>query len=200
MIRIRNLSHPSRTQNRRGDHSQKTLVRVYTGDVVTSSTPVTLDAVLGSCVAVCLFDPVLAIGGMNHIQLPAYSSDGRSTRYGVHAMELLINELMKLGGDRRRFVAKAFGGANVLPVLRSNPVGDENALFVRDYLGREGISLIAERLGGNHALQVRFKTCTGKAMVRAVPGALVSKIVHAESAYRRRHSDKPCCSEDVTLF
>ncbi len=84
--------------------------RIYVGEVVASATPLLLQTLLGSCVAVCLWDPVACIGGMNHILLPGRGDgDDRPSRYGVHAMELLINAIMNQGGDRRKLVAKAFG-------------------------------------------------------------------------------------------
>jgi chemotaxis protein CheD len=91
-------------------------------------------------------------------------------------MEVLINELMKQGGDRRKFVAKAFGGANVLPGLTTATIGDDNARFVREFLATERIPLVAQRLGGTHPVHVYFKTDTGKATVSSVDGSQLSKI------------------------
>ncbi len=110
---------------------RKNRVTLYIGEVAASRTPVVLDTLLGSCVAVCMYDPVLRAGGMNHILLPKCRVGDINPRCGIHAMELLINELIKLGGDRRRFVAKAFGGASMLHGVRMLPVGDGNARFVR---------------------------------------------------------------------
>src|ERR1039457_287013 len=70
---------------------------IYAGDVTTSVEPMVLNTLLGSCVAVCLWDPVLRAGGMNHILLPGGQLDSDNSRYGANAMELLINGLMKLG-------------------------------------------------------------------------------------------------------
>ena len=114
---------------------------------------------------------------MNHILLPQGSSEDRKTRFGVHAMELLINEMMHLGAHRRRMVAKAFGAANVLTALQRPTVGDLNAAFVREFLAAERIPLIGQRLGGNHALQVCFRTDTGKAIVRSVDGSRLPAIL-----------------------
>ena len=135
---------------------------------------------LGSCVAVCLYDPVLRAGGMNHILLPKCYAGDRNPRCGVHAMELLINELMKLGADRRRFVAKAFGGANVLERIKMRSIGDENARFVREFLSTERIPLVAERLGGDHAVHLYFRTDTGKASVHTVDGSTLPRIIGAK--------------------
>jgi chemotaxis receptor (MCP) glutamine deamidase CheD len=158
--------------------------RIYIGEIVASATPMLLQTLLGSCVAVCLHDPIACIGGMNHILLPGRcEGDDHPSRCGVHAMELLINAIMKEGGDRRRLVAKVFGAGNVLPALQSPTVGELNAKFVRDFLVTERIALVAQRLGGTHAVQVHFKTDTGKTIVHSVDGSRLPAILSAEGAY-----------------
>ena len=129
------------------DAAHETKQELYIGDVAASTKPLALHTLLGSCVAVCLHDSRLGIGGMNHILLPGGSHQDRSTRFGVHAMELLVETLLKIGADRRRLVAKAFGGANVLPCFHAPTIGDHNVSFVRQYLAAERIPLIAQRLG-----------------------------------------------------
>ena len=198
MIRVRNISTQAAADNVHLHRNDR--VRVHTGDVATCAKPVVLEALLGSCVAVCMHDPLLSAGGMNHILLPGTGLDTHSTRFGMHAMEMLINELMKQGGDRRRFIAKAFGGANVLPGLTTSNIGDDNATFVRQFLATERIPLLAQRLGGIHPVQVWFKTETGKATVRVVGGAQVSRITHAEESYWRSHLTDGYLEGETTLF
>ena len=80
---------------------------IIAGELFAARRPTEISTSLGSCVAACLFDPESKIGGMNHFMLPARTlNEGASARYGVHAMELLINEIMKRGGDRRRLRAR----------------------------------------------------------------------------------------------
>ena len=164
----------------RAHPQRRNRISLYIGEVAASRSPVVLDTLLGSCVAVCLYDPVLRAGGMNHILLPKCYAGDRNPRCGVHAMELLINELMKLGADRRRFVAKAFGGANVLQRIKMRSIGDENARFVREFLSTERIPLVAERLGGDHAVHLYFRTDTGKASVHTVDGSTLPRIIGAK--------------------
>lgn len=115
-------------------------------------------------------------------------------------MELLINELMKLGGDRRRFVAKAFGGAKVLPWITRQSIGEGNAKFVREFLATDKIPLVAERLGGNQAVHLYFRTDTGKATVQTVDGSKLPRIMNAEQAsWEPTSADKQICGE-ITLF
>src|SRR5262245_44710338 len=91
-------------------------VTLYIGDLRASAEPLLIKTLLGSCIAVTLWDPDTGAGGMNHFMLPrAFTGPGPdSSRFGVHAMDLLIGGVMKAGGDRRRFVAKVFGGGHVL--------------------------------------------------------------------------------------
>lgn len=186
------------SQRARLSHTNR--VTLYIGEVAASHSPIVMDTLLGSCVAVCLYDPVLRAGGMNHILLPYCRAGERSPRCGVHAMELLINELMKLGGDRRRFIAKAFGGANVLEGIKMTPIGEENTKFVRDFLALEKIPLAAERLGGNHAVHLYFHTDTGKVTVHTVDGSSLPKIISAERSFQTSSSRNRSFSGEITLF
>ena len=174
--------------------------RIYIGEVVASATPMLVQTLLGSCVAVCLRDPVASIGGMNHILLPGRcDGDNRPSRCGVQAMELLINAIMNQGGDRRRLVAKVFGAGNVVATLQSPTVGERNAIFVRDFLAAERIPLVAQRLGGTHAVQVHFRTDTGKTTVHTVDGSRLPSILSAEDDYRCRFAEAGSGGE-ITLF
>lgn len=175
-------------------------ISLYIGEVAASQSPIVLDTLLGSCVAACLYDPVLRAGGINHILLPNCGVGDRSPRCGVHAMELLINELMKLGGDRRRFVAKAFGGANVLKGIRMLPIGERNVKFVREFLAAEKIPLVGERLGGAHAIHLYFRTDTGKATVHTVDGSSLPKLITAERSYWKPLSADKTFGGEITLF
>ena len=115
-------------------------------------------------------------------------------------MELLINELMKLGGDRRRFIAKAFGGANVLQGMVMPSVGDGNIRFVREFLATERIPLVAERLGGKHAVHLYFHTDTSKATVRTVDGSRLPKVLDSERLFCRPIATNQPFYGEITLF
>lgn len=159
-----------------------------------------LTTTLGSCVAACIRDPLLGIGGMNHFLLPdGQQGDGAPARYGSYAMELLINDLLKRGANRKRLEAKVFGGANVLKGFTSNPVGTRNAEFVRQYLHNEHIPIIAEDLCGIHPRRVWFFPRTGRVMVQRLPHAHEAEVAAAESAVRARLSRAPVTG-GVELF
>jgi chemotaxis protein CheD len=140
---------------------------VHIGGVAASADPCVMRTVLGSCVSVCLHDPVTKIGGINHFLLPGEGNDvGLATRFGVHAMELLINAIMRHGGDRRRLSAKVFGGGNVLSGMGLPTVGELNSAFTLEFLATEQIPIVARRLGGVDAVQLRFHTDTSQVWVR----------------------------------
>lgn len=159
---------------RPGDEAGKVPTHaIIVGEVKASSEPLRVTTLVGSCIAVCLFDPKYNIGGMNHFMLPSSStSQAQCATYGIHAMELLINEIMKLGGDRRRLVAKVFGGGNVLGRNESQgsklAIGERNAEFALEFLRTDSIPVVSQNIGGLTGRQIQFLTHTGQAFVRVV--------------------------------
>jgi len=154
------------------------------GDVVAESKPTLLRTLLGSCVAACIYDLEAGVGGMNHFSLPGLPDEGCSTRYGMHAMELLINEVMKRGGDRHRLRAKVFGGARVLRgVPEGLTVGERNAQFVLEYLQTEGIPVVSKCLGGTSGLRIHFFTHLGKVLVKPLDGNSLGEVADEEARY-----------------
>ena len=123
--------------------------------------------VLGSCVSACLWDPALRLGGMNHFLLPGAGQDGGdSARLGVYAMEVLINRLLKLGAEKRRLVAKVFGGASVLEGMEALNIGEQNGAFVLGFLREEEIPVAAKDLYGICPRKVYFFPETGRVLVK----------------------------------
>ena len=143
---------------------------IIVGEIKASGDPCRISTVVGSCIAVCLFDPTARIGGMNHFMLPSNRSDDRvCASYGVHAMELLINEIMKLGGDRRKLVAKVFGGGNVLRSASTTlDIGGRNAGFALEFLETDCIPVISKDIGGRNGRQIQFLPHTGQAFIKPV--------------------------------
>lgn len=132
----------------------------------------TITTVLGSCVSTCLFDPVTKIGGMNHFLLPGLNrAETSDIRYGVNAMELLINALRKHGADNNRLQAKLFGGASVLG--HNNNIGKSNGEFARDFLRTEGVEIVNESLGGQLGRKIRFQPTTGRVFQQMLEPSVV---------------------------
>jgi len=138
---------------------------------VTRDVDVVLTTVLGSCVACCLYDARARVGGMNHFLLAEPGEGARfdkreAERFGLYAMELLINEMLKAGGSRNNLRAHLYGGANLHPGMQA--IGTANAVFAKGFLERDGIPLIHEDLGGVQARRVDFKAASGQARSRCV--------------------------------
>lgn len=132
-----------------------------------------LTTILGSCIACCLFDPVARIGGMNHFLLasPPNSVNGladEARRYGLYAMELLVNEMIKQGAARVTMRAHLYGGANLLSGMRA--IGTENARFAQEFLRADGIQLARADTGGVQARRLDFQPATGRVRCRLVQG------------------------------
>jgi chemotaxis receptor (MCP) glutamine deamidase CheD len=177
-------------------------ITIHIGGVQASREPVVYDTVLGSCIAACLYDPVAGVGGMNHFMLPEGDNPDNPTsaRYGVHAMELLIREVMRFGGDRRRFQAKIFGGGHVLNIRKTlDGISRRNIEFVHRFLDTERIPVMGEDIGGFQARRVLFQPHNGLSYIRHLPVNDADRTVQEEAVYlislKRRRLDG-----DVTLF
>ncbi|MDO3382777.1 chemoreceptor glutamine deamidase CheD [Gilvimarinus algae] len=179
-------------------------VKILPGEYFVTAKDQLIVTVLGSCVAACVFDADREIGGMNHFLLP---NDGavdagmvnESARYGVYAMELLINHLLKLGARRSRLAAKVFGGGNVLQGITYTNVGERNAEFVLEFLRNERIPLLAQDLLDRFPRKVYYFPSTSKVMVRKLKNMHNTTIIDRESEYRMRMKAAPKSGE-VDLF
>jgi chemotaxis protein CheD len=145
-----------------------------------------LTAVLGSCVACCVYDAGARVGGMNHILLPggmqgdAFDED---QRYGAYLMELLLNEVLKLGGRRNRLAFKIFGGAKLFEA-RLSP-GALNIAFIERFLEVEGYVPEATSLGGDRGRRVEFMPSTGQARMRFLPAGREARLAPLASQSQR---------------
>jgi len=149
------------------------LIRVSQGGYrVSSDRDAMLTTTLGSCVAVCVRDPVILCGGMNHFVLPA-NQDGRmevhsfAMRYGSYSIERLINHIIARGGIRGRLEIKVFGGGNMFE--SQTRIGDRNADFVESYLEAEALPIVAADLRGNRARSIRYNAVTGQIWMKKLP-------------------------------
>jgi chemotaxis receptor (MCP) glutamine deamidase CheD len=161
---------PSSERPRHGRSPVEKEVLLYLGGVHASEEPLRIRTLLGSCIAVCLFDPVRGVGGMNHFMLPqggATDPEPDSARFGVHAMDRLLTAVHKVGGDRRRLVAKVFGGARVLDLPDQRlRVAEQNIAFIQSFLDAEHLPIASQDLGGTQPREVHFYTGTGQVFVR----------------------------------
>ncbi len=170
---------------------------LHPGDCEVTDQAEIMSTLLGSCVAVCMYDPVSGVMGMNHFLLankryaqnmPVMQSE--AGRYGIHAMELLINGLLSKGAKRQRLKAKAFGGGNVLGRACTSGdnfmcVGAVNVRFVREFLKQDRIPLLAADLGGNFGRQIHFTGEDFSVYLRKIPISQSAHLVEEERVYWR---------------
>lgn len=152
-------------------HFQYNAVKVLPGEYFVANENLVIMTVLGSCIAACIWDSRVRIGGMNHFMLPDGDSMDVSGRYGSYAMELLINEMLKLGARRETMQAKIFGGAQVMHSFTTMNVGERNTAFVVNYLQTERIPVVSEDVLDIYPRKVCFFPVTGKAMVKRLAHA-----------------------------
>ncbi len=179
-------------------------VKILPGQYHASGGPGTITTVLGSCVSTCLWDPVARLGGMNHFMLPgdaasAGSPWAASARFGVYAMEVLINEITRLGADRRRLVAKVFGGARVLAGFDKLDVGAKNVEFVLSFHKEESITIAAQDLLDVYPRKVHFFPATGKVQLKRLHMLPNDGVQQRERDYLKRLAQKSG-GGDIEIF
>lgn len=152
-------------------HFQHNAVKVLPGEYFVADENMVIMTVLGSCIAACLWDSRARIGGMNHFMLPDGDASDVSGRYGSYAMEVLINEMLKMGARRETMQAKVFGGGAVMANFTTMNVGERNTNFVMNYLHTERIPIVSEDVLDIYPRKVVFFPITGKAMVKRLAHA-----------------------------
>ena len=161
-------------------HFQREAVKVLPGEYFVHDEDILIMTTLGSCIAACLWDRERHLGGMNHFMLP---DAGDGARYGLYAMELLINELMKRGATRSSLEAKVFGGGAVLGGMSTLNVGERNTRFVLDYLKTERIPVISQDVMDVYPRKVCFEPASGCVKVkRLAPTAMGEQLLAQERA------------------
>lgn len=144
--------------------------KVLPGEFYVSKNDELISTVLGSCIAACVYDESLGIGGMNHFMLPIEkgvdpsNAHSLNCRYGNWAMEFLINEVLKNGAAKRNLKVKLFGGGKIIRSMTD--IGLGNIRFARAYLQEEGLELVSHDVGGPWPRKVIFNPQTGKAQVK----------------------------------
>ena len=177
------------------------VVKIYPGGYYVTSHPgEVLMTLLGSCVAACVRDPVVGVGGMNHFMLPdsetgVWAGVSASARYGNFAMEIVINEILSRGGRRDRLEIKLFGGGDVLAT--GTRVGSRNVAFVRDYLRNEQLTAVASDLGGDTGRRIHYFPDTGKVMRKLFAR---DPIVEKEELRHLKKLRKQTVGGEVELF
>lgn len=176
--------------------------KILPGEYYATGRDMMLVTVLGSCIAACLRDPGCGVGGMNHFMLPEGNHRNRlsgASRYGCYAMDVLINQLLKLGAARHRLEAKLFGGGEIMRGFTVTSDGVRNSEFVRGYPDREHIRLVAEDMLDIFPRKVHFFPATGRIPVKKLKEAHNNTIVERETEYSGRLKSADLAGE-VELF
>ena len=151
------------------EQGRRVPVYLHPGQLHASADPCTITTILGSCVAVCLFDRARGVGGANHYLLPYHAGhDQASPRFGNVAVQSLLARVLALGASRRDLEAKLFGGACVLEAFRTGDshLGAKNVDAARALLRAEGIPVRAEDVGGSRGRKLVFHVDDGSALVK----------------------------------
>lgn len=174
-------------------------VKVVAGDFYVSTQDELITTVLGSCVSACIRDPKNGVGGINHFLLPDADCDllSASNRYGVFAMEQLINAIIKHGGRRENFEVKLVGGGNM--IAGSNDIGQSNIEFVKNFLRTEGYRVVAEDLGGIYPRKILYNITSGKLLVNKLKNQHQDSLAQQELAQQRSRMVETV-DDDVELF
>ena len=185
------------------DHTfQLETVKVLPGEYFVCGDELLIVTVLGSCIAACLWDPSVQLGGMNHFMLPDGDASEPYGRYGSYAMELLINEMMKRGARRERIQAKIFGGGQVMRNYTCMNVGERNVEFVEQFLATERIAIVSKDVLDVCPRKVCLFPGSGRALVKRLAVTQSDVIATVESDYRGKLSRQPAvaASGGVELF
>lgn len=166
-------------------------LRLLPGEYYVTGKPELITTLLGSCISACIRHPGTGVGGMNHFMLPEPGDldqknnwggvAGRATRYGSAAMEHLINDVLKAGGDRNDLEVKVFGGGYVLS--RMTDIGRRNIEFVKGYMAREGMTIVASDVGDKYAREVHYYPATGLVRVRQLQNRNRDIVAAREQTY-----------------
>jgi chemotaxis protein CheD len=181
--------------------------KILPGEFYVTTHQELITTVLGSCVSACIRDPIFGIGGMNHFMLPlegdhssnSWKNAGNSaaTRYGNVAMELLINNILKHGGNRSNLEVKVFGGGRILAQMTD--IGRRNIEFVHEYLRIEGFTIKAENLGDTTPRKIIYDPISGKVNMKKLRSLHNETIINREQDYLRDLEQQPTEGE-IDLF
>lgn len=136
---------------------------LYPAELFVSKTPYQVNTILGSCVAVCLFDPVTQMGGINHYMLPYWNGQGlASPKYGNIAIDRLVDKMISYGCNKNNIKAKIFGGGEVIETnIVQFHIGLRNIEVAKTMLEEMKIPIVSSSVGGKLGRKIEFFTGTG---------------------------------------
>ena len=189
------------------DQSNKSFVaKILPGEYYVTTNDELIVTTLGSCISTCIRDAKNGVGGMNHFMLPMkMENDGIidhprvsvANRYGNHAMENLVTEILKNGGNRDNLEVKIFGGGKILASMTD--IGKRNVDFIEEYIRTEGFRLIASDVGDTYPRKVIYDPMSGKARVKKLKSINNDTIYRRETEYMETVDNQPVDGE-IELF
>lgn len=167
------------------------VVQVLPGELHVTSEDVVITTVLGSCVSACIRDVTRPVGGINHFMLPNVlrGDAGDSARYGVYALELLVNQVLGRVGKRANLEVKVFGGGRVIEA--GGDIGRSNIDLVRKFFASENVPIVSEDLGEQFARRVRYWPRNGRTQVQRIPMSRATEVVATERRAARKATIAP---------
>lgn len=140
--------------------------QIFQEQLFVTSEPSEITTVVGSCIAVCLWDNEKKIAGMNHYMLPLWNGDGLKTlKYGNIAIVRLVDEMYNAGAKKKNLVAKVFGGA-AINLSQTFGVGERNIKVAYDVLADCGIPIVAKDVGSNRGRKIILSSIDGGVFIR----------------------------------
>ena len=184
------------------------VIHIFPGEYHIISSSEIISTLLGSCVAVVLYDPIKRVGGMNHFMLPeAVNPDtfylSSAGKYGMYAMELLINGLIKAGADKRSLRAKVFGGSSMFGegLQAAGSIPESNTQLAFNFLKLEHIPVVSSDVGGVQARRLFFLLDTFKVYVKKIEKNIVKTMKDEELSYlEKMNRNRVNDSSTITLY
>ena len=186
---------------------EQEVVTIHPGEYFETQADTIISTVLGSCIAVSLHDPARSMGGLNHFMLPGeLGREGLirdpNAKYGMYAMELLVNELLKMGSRKNDLKAKVFGGGAVLRFSDGGTtrIPQSNIDFAFEYLKEEGIPVLASDVGGREPRKIFMFPRSGKVLLKRIVPSQASLVEKEEERYLQTVREEEAEGGAVTLF
>jgi chemotaxis protein CheD len=190
----------------------KDIVNISPGEFYATGEPLLISTILGSCISAAVYDSVRKMGGMNHFMLV----EGRvvkddllsKERYGLYAMESLLNELYRTGSKKKDISAKIFGGARVISssphteISRQMDIGARNAEYAREFLNNENIPIKADDTGGIYPRRLFMDPLTFKILVKKTRNdkQKINQLLEEMESYRKKLDERKDDLGEIILF
>lgn len=152
-----------------------TMIKVGMADLKVAKPPAALTTLgLGSCIGICVYDPSTKIIGMAHIMLPSsktIKNNSNTAKFADTAIVKLLDDMIKLGANPRKFVSKIAGGSQMFKFTSGNDmmrIGQRNAEAVREILKEKKIPILADDTGGNFGRTIEFYSDSGSLKIKTI--------------------------------